>query len=174
MKRLVMLAGLLIATTVGGNAEDNSVRIQMVRHGTNVTERPSASLTTNVIRLLQSCSVYSTAYAVKSGTWQDLLGSDSFIHLSFAAPRKLDVMLNTSLDAARQPQKESIDEILVPLPEGKSSYGPLHIFAKSGTKVLSFTKYDPTALIVVAFEPALHLSSVYLYSKLARILQSAK
>jgi hypothetical protein len=174
MKRLVMLAGLLIATTLGGNAEDNIVGMQMVRHGTNVTERPSASLTTNVIRLLQSCSVSSTAYAVKSDTWGDLLRSDSFIHLSFAAPRKLEVMLNTSLDAARQPQKESIDEILVPLPEGKSSYGPLHIFAKSGTKVLSFTKYDPTALIVVAFEPALHLSSVYPYSKLARILQSAK
>jgi hypothetical protein len=171
MKRLVMLAGLLIATTVGGNAEDSSVRIQMVRHGTNVTERPSASLTTNAIRLLQSCSVYSTAYAVKSGTWQDLLGSDSFIHLSFAAPRKLEVMLTPGSDASRQPQEKRIDEIVVPLPESKL---PGHIFAKSGTNVLSFTKYDGTALTVVAFDPALHLSSVEPYSKLARILQSGK
>ena len=102
MKRLVLLAGLLIAMTVVGNAEDNSVRIQMVRHGKNVTERPSASLTTNVIRLLQSCSVSSTAYAVKAETWLELLRSSSFIHLTFAAPRKLEVMLTAGLGTSRR------------------------------------------------------------------------
>jgi hypothetical protein len=171
MNRLVILVGLLIATAVGGNAEDNIVGIQMVRHGTNVTERPSSSLTTNVIKLLQSCSVSSTAYAVKAETWLDLLRSGSTIHLTFAAPRKLEVMLTASQDASRQRQETSIDEILVPLPEG---HMPGHIFAKSGSKVLSFTKYDPTALTVVASEPALRLSSVEPYSKLARILESGK
>jgi hypothetical protein len=171
MKRLVMAAGLLIAMTVGGNAEEDSVRIHMVRHGTNVTERPSASLSTNVIRLLESCSVSSAAYAVKAETWPDLLRSGSFIHLTFAAPRKLEVMLTAGLDAARQRQGQSIDEILVPLPEG---HMPGHLFAKSGTKVLSFTKYDPSALTAVTSEPTLGLSSVEPYSKLARILQPGR
>lgn len=166
-----MLAGLVVATAVVCGAEDRSVRIQMVRHGTNVTERPSASLTTNVIKLLQSCSVSSTAYAVKPETWRDLLRSDSFIHVSFAAARKIEVMLTPGTDESRQPQETSIDEILVPLPEGRS---PSHIFAKQGSNLLAFTKYDGTALIAVAFEPALHLSSVEHYSKLARILQSSK
>ena len=85
----------------------------------------------------------------------------------FSAPRKLRVE-----DSGNQGLAErAIEEILVPLPEGKR---PAHIFAKSGTNVLSFTKYDPIALKMVAFEPALHLSSVEPYASLARIEQPNK
>jgi hypothetical protein len=167
MKRLITLAGLLVATTAFGGPETNKVVVQIVRHGTNLTERPSAAFATNVIRLLQSCSVYSTACAVKADAWRDIEHSDSFVHVMFSESRKLSVEASDNQGLAER----AIEEILVPLPEGK---WPAHIFAKSGTNVLSFTKYDPVALKRVAFEPALHLSSIYPYASLAHIEQSNK
>jgi hypothetical protein len=167
MKRLITLAGLLVATTAFGGPETNKVVVPIVRHGTNLTERPSAAIATNVIKLLQSCSVCSTAYAVKAETWRDFEHSDSFVHVRFSAPRKLSVEVSDNQGLAER----AIEEILVPLPEGK---WPAHIFAKSGTNVLSFTKYDPIALKRVALEPCLHLSSVEPYASLARIEQPNK
>jgi len=61
---------------------------------------------------------------------------------------------------------KSIDQIMMPLPVGGA--GPRHIFAKSGTNLLSFCKWDPFALKMVAFEPALLLSAVYPYSAYAQ------
>jgi hypothetical protein len=162
MKTFVAL--LLCSIVLTAEADD---QIQIVRHGTNVTERPSAAFATNVIKLLQSCSVYSTAYAGKAETWRDLEHSDSFVHVTFFAPRKLSVEASDNQGLAER----AIREILVPLPEGK---WPAHIFAKSGKNVLSFTKYDPIALKIVAFEPALHLSSVSPYASLTHIDQSNK
>ena len=71
----------------------------------------------------------------------------------------------------RQREDKSIDQILVPLPE---SALPAHIYAKSGTNVLSFTKYSPEALGKVAFEPAVKLSAVKPYASLAEILEHNK
>lgn len=141
-------------------------QIQIVRHGRNVTERPSAALATNVINYLQSCSINSTAYAVKANTWQDFEHSDSFVLLTFATPKKLKVMLTAGNKLPRYWEEKSIDQILVPLPETNL---PLHVFAKSGTNVLSFTKMQPFILKMIAFEPALHLSSVSPYASLASI-----
>ena len=53
MKRLVMLAGLLIATTLGGNAEDNIVGMQMVRHGSTAAEDPLTTLSPQERRVLE-------------------------------------------------------------------------------------------------------------------------
>jgi len=128
---------------------DNSIR--PVRHGKDVIERPSAIFITNVIELLQSCSVYSTPHAVKAETWREILQSDSFASVTFAGPKKLGVMLVTGT-GPRFREEKSIDLILGRLPEGA---WPEHIFAKSSTNVLSFTKYDPVALKRVAFEPVL-------------------
>jgi hypothetical protein len=164
MKMKTFVALLLCSIVLTAKADD---QIQMARHGTNVTERPSAAFATNVIKLLQSCSVYSTAYAVKAETWRDFEHSDSFVHVMFSAPRKLSVETSDNQGLAER----AIEEILVPLPEGK---WPTHIFAKSGTNVLSFTKYDPVALKRVALEPCLHLSSVEPYASLARIEQPNK
>jgi len=137
-------------------------KIRLVRHGKDVAARPNAAFSTNVIELIQSCSVHSTEYAVSTNKWQELLQSDSFVHLTFASSRKLTVMIQTG--APRYRDEKLIDEILVPLPERA---WPDHIFAKSSTNVLSFTKYDPIALRRVAFEPVLHLSSVAPYASLA-------
>ncbi len=148
-------------------AED---QIRLVRYGTNVTEQPSPALTTNVIRMLQSCCYYSTAYAVKATTWPELEYSDSFVLLTFATPKRLKVTIYTSDPAVTNiqqlkihlskgtPEVKSIDQVLVPLPERAF---PLHIFARSGTNVSSFCKWDPIALGMLASEPALHLSQLY-------------
>ena len=57
---------LLYSIVLAAVADD---QIRLVRHGKDVTERPSAVFTTNIIELLQSCSFYSTAYAVQAETW---------------------------------------------------------------------------------------------------------
>jgi hypothetical protein len=156
---------LLCSIVLIANAED---QIRIVRNGTNVTERPSAALMTNVIAYLESCSYYSTPYAVKSNTWQELERSDSFVLLTFASPRKLQVMMTPGDLFPRYREEKAIDQILVPLPETNL---PLHVFAKSGTNVLSFTKMSPYVLSRIAFEPAVQLSSVRPYSSLARFLE---
>jgi len=161
-------AAVLLYSVVFATVADDQIRL--VRHGRDVTERPSAVFTTNVVKLLQSCSVYSTAYAVKAETWREMMHSNSFASVTFTSAKKLTVMVATGA-GPRFREEKSIDQILVPLPEGT---WPEHIFAKSGTNILSFTKYDPVALKQVAFEPALHLSSVAPYTVLTNIGQPNK
>jgi hypothetical protein len=162
----IIIALLFCNFVVAANADD---QIRLVRNGTNVTEQPSAALTTNIVKLLQSCSYNSTAYAGKAENWRDIEHFDSFVHLTFGAPQRLVVTIYTN-DPAQLSRGttavKSIDELLVPLPVGGA--GPRHIFARSGTNILSFCKWDPFALKMVAFEPALHLSSVYPYSAYAQ------
>ena len=155
---------VLLFTTVFLAQSDDNIRI--VRHGTNVTERPSSALATNIINYLQSCSINSTAYAIKAKTWQDLEHSDSYVLLTFAPPRKLVVMLLPHDDFPRYWEEKSIDQILVPLPEARLLS---HVLAKSGTNVFSFTKMDPYPLKLIAQEPAVQLSSTQPYASLANI-----
>lgn len=160
-----LLATILLCSI--GIAAAADVQLRIVRHNKAVAEPPSVAFTTNIIALLQSCSVHSTAYAVGAESWQEMLRSDSFVHLAFAMSTKVRVM-----GPNNQVRKErSIEEILVPLPEGK---WPACIFAKSGTNVLSFTKYEPVALKRVVFEPALQLSSVRPYDYLAKIKETKR
>jgi hypothetical protein len=91
----------------------------------------------------------------------------NLIRFTFAGPKKFRVMLATGT-GPRFREEKSIDQILIPLPEGT---WPDHIFSKSGTNILSFTKYDPVALKRVAFEPVLHLASVAPYAALINIEQ---
>jgi hypothetical protein len=157
----IFISALLCIVAIAAKAGD---QIQLVRHGKNVIKSPSAMFASNVIDLLQSCSVNSTAYAVKPETWRDLEHSDSFVHLTFTQSRDLMVMIQTG--GQRHRQEKAIDQILVQLPERA---WPDHIFAKSGTNVLSFTKYNPIALRRVASEPVLRLSSIEPYSSLAKL-----
>jgi Tfp pilus assembly protein PilV len=68
----VFLCGIFLTA----KADD---QIRTVRHGTNITERPSAALATNVIELFQSAGYNSTDYAVKADTWREREQSDSFM-----------------------------------------------------------------------------------------------
>ena len=137
------------------------VKMRVVRDHKDVAPPQNAGFVTNVIALLHHCSFNSTSYAVQADTWQETLRSDSFVHVIFSAPRKIRVEAPYHIGR----EERAIDEILVPLPVGKT---PAHIFAKSGTNVLSFTKYDQRDLKTVALEPALQLSSVPPYNSMAR------
>ena len=137
------------------------VQVRVVRHKKDIAAPQDTAFVTNIITLLHFCSVDSTAYAVKAETWQEMLRSDSFVLVTFSASRKLSVEAPDNLGRAER----AIDEILVPLPEGK---WPAHIFARSASNVLAFTKYDARDLKVVALEPALQLSSVNPYSSMTK------
>jgi hypothetical protein len=169
----VFLCGVFLTAKADG-------QIRMVRHGTNITERPSAALATNIIECFKSASFNSTTYAVKVDTWRELEQSDSFVELTLSPPQNLTVCTFTPADdaavgtnvvewvAMRRAKRESksIDVILVPLPKRNL---PDHIFAKSGTNVISVTTMSPYFLKRIVFEPSLHLSSIYPYSSLTEL-----
>ncbi len=158
---MTVLSFILLNIGLAGAAD---VHLRVVRNGKNIAAPLSAEFVANIIALLGSCSVHSTAYAVKAGTWQEILRADSFVHLVFSAPTKIRVKGANN----KTWEETAIQEILVPLPEGK---WPEHVFAKSGTVVQSFTKYDPLALKRVVAEPALALSSVQPYASLMKIME---
>lgn len=164
--RLIALQLLCIIAVGVVSGCSQSEKVRVVRKGHEVTVAPSGAFVGNVIRLLESCSYNSTAYAVKTNTWQKLLRSDSFVAIRFEKTQLLNVMVQTGTYArsARDLQKMPVDEILVPLPEGDL---PHHIYARTGTNVFAVTKYSPVALKKVAFEPVLQLSSVKPYSDFA-------
>ena len=154
------LAILLVCNAGLGSAAD--VQIRVVRHSKNIAAPRGTAFVNNLIALLRSCTVHSTAYAVKAETWQETLRTDSWVHAVFGAPTRIRVKGGNT-----QTWEETvIQEILLPLPEGN---WPGHIFAKSGAVVLSFTKYDPRALERVVAEPALQISSVQPYESLSRL-----
>lgn len=171
MKTIITL--LFCSFVLAANAGD---QIQMVRIGTNVTERPSTALATNVIKVLQTCGTDSTAYAGNEKSWKDITHSDSFVLLTFGTPRRLAVTTFTNglaqwTNISDHIEVKSIDQILVPLPVGGA--GPLHIFARSGTNVLAYCAWRLSALNMVASEPALRLSSVFPYSNFDAWIKAA-
>jgi hypothetical protein len=186
MRTIIALSVCGIILTV--KAQD---QIRIVRHGTNVTEQPSAVFTTNVIQLVESCGFDSTDHADSTGsavngrTWGKREQSDSFVVLTFSPPRNLSLSTFTDRDdlavsnnlvawgALRYKRREikSIDQILLPLPERNL---PDHIFVRSGTNVFAVTKMLPFFLRDVAFEPVLNLRSGTAYESLAGLPASNK
>lgn len=156
---------ILVCCLVLGRAAGED-RIRMVRSGQEVKEPPGDRFLTNVIGLLCSASVHSTTYEVKTNTWDDILRSDSFVHVTFVPARKLEVILMDDI-APRHREPVEINEILIPLPEEHG--GPGHIYAKAGTNVISVTKHSPLFLKRVAYEPALKLSEAKGYRGLGRL-----
>ena len=153
---------IIILLCCVGSAGAADVQVQIIRYKKDIAAPTNATFVTNIIALLRWCSIDSTAYAVKPETWAEKLRSDSFVHITFSTSRMLRVM-----GADQQGLMDrAIDEILVPLPEDK---WPTHIFAKSGSNVLAYTKFDARDLKAVALEPALELSSVSPYSGLTKL-----
>ncbi len=164
MKRFFFLMLLFGASWSLFGSEEATVRV--VRDGNQVPAIAESNITDRSINLLRSCSVNSTSYAVKSNTWVHLLGSESFVHLVFKKPTQLSVMMTAGTGLPRHPEPTTINEILIPLPKGE---WPQHLFAKSGTEVLAFTKYSPLALRHLAFEPDIQLAQVLPYSELKQL-----
>jgi hypothetical protein len=155
MKTLLIAAAMIFCA---GCAE---LELHAVRQKQDVAVSHGERLATKLVALAESCSVNSTAYAVSGDTWAQALASDSFVHVVFAEPRR--ARLKSRDNQSRE--ECSIREILLPLPEGS---WPPHVFVRSGTDTLAFTKYDPLALKQVILEPGLRLLAVRPYEYLLR------
>ena len=130
-------------------------RIEIVRNGVRVTEPAGAGLERDLVRLLASCSVESTDYAVKPGTWAELRQSGWRVHLDLVTPMAIPTKAGTVWAT----------EILVVL---RPDMYPGHIYLRMGDKVQSFTKYSPEALLAVGRDPAVQLAGTRPYLELAR------
>jgi hypothetical protein len=142
------------------------VQLRVVRKGKDVALPRETALATNVIALIQSCTVHTSTYqsareSDRPEVWAGVLGSDSFIHIRFVKPATV------KFEAPGNHGREDyvVDEILVGLPEGSWARPFL---VRTGRNVHAFGKYDARALNRVAFEPALELSPVAPYSDLVK------
>src|SRR5688572_2499563 len=120
------------------------VELRVVRKGKDVAMPKDTGLTTNVVALIQSCTVHTRTHqsageSERPEVWTKVLGSDSFIHIRFPEPAKL------KFEAPSNQSREdyAVDEILVGLPEGKWAQ-PLLV--RTGRNVHGFGKYDARAL----------------------------
>src|SRR5687767_9784834 len=120
-------------------AENSADEIRIVRNGKAQPDRPGPTLVTNVIRFLASSSIQSTTYAVKTNTWNELLASNSYVHVKLNPPQKIKLP-GPVFDLNKLHVREDvlISEILVPLPE---EHGPDHIYARTGTNTVSHCKF---------------------------------
>ena len=146
------IALALALYTVTGMTAEPEVRV--VRLGSDVAFAPSAEFLQRAIRLLSSCSVDSTSYAASPSAWDAALNARSLVHIKFATPHSLELV----------GEPVAIDEILIPLPEGK---WPAHLFLRSGGVTRAFTKYRPGPLKGLVWAPPLALSAESPYSQLA-------
>ena len=152
---------LLITTALVLCAGCADSQLHAVRQKKDVAVSHGERLATKLVALAESCSVNSTAYAVSGDTWAQALASDSFVHVVFLEPRRTRLKSRDNQSREERP----IREILLPLPEGS---WPQHVFVRSGTDTLAFTKYDPLALQEVVLEEELRLLTVPPYEYLLR------
>jgi hypothetical protein len=125
-------------------------------------------LVTNVLRFLASSSYQSTDYVVESNTWQELLESDSYVHVKLDPPRRMMLWGRPPADLQKVSAREEVvvDEIIVPLPE---AHEPGHIFARIGTNFVSHTKFSPLVFKQLIMEPTLQLRDSKVYREYSRL-----
>jgi antitoxin (DNA-binding transcriptional repressor) of toxin-antitoxin stability system len=138
--------------------------VRAVRHGEEVVISHRDTLTANVVAMLESCTVNSTANAVAEGTWAQQLTGDSFVLIRFSRPR--EVYVKAADNESRGTR--AVSEILLPLPEGK---WPQHLYARTGTEVLSFARYSAVPLKDIVMDGELRLGAVPPYDFLMKTPQ---
>jgi hypothetical protein len=164
LKILIVIGTLLTPTHLVLAAEP---QLQIIRGGKFIpaSSGAAAKITAHAIALLESASVNSTPHAVTNSTWTNLLASKSFLHVTFPAPREVNIMMIPGVvPRARQPL--FLNEIVVPLPEGE---WPQHIYARIGTNLQAVCKYSPIALKRLTGHPTLGLSKIAPYKGLANL-----
>ena len=161
IRLFVMLCVTVLAASYGDEA-------RIVRGGKTLAEPAGPTLVTNVIRFLASSSYQSTAYAVKSNTWQGLLKSNSYVHVKLDPPRRMSLWGLPPEDNTKRAGREDvvINEIIVPLLE---EHEPPHIYARAGTNTVSHTKFSPIAFKRLIQEPALKLRETKVYREYSRL-----
>ena len=142
--------------------------VRIVRNGLTQPDQPGPMLVTNVSRFLASAGYQSSAYAVNSNTWQELLASDSYVYVKLQPPRRVTLSGLPPADLQKVAPRErvEIDEIIVPLPE---EHGPRHIYARIGTNTVSHTKFSPAVFKELIQEPALKLRETKVFREYSRL-----
>jgi hypothetical protein len=159
----------MIVLPCGLNAAPaTDVSLRIVRHSKPVRVEEPARFTTNVISFFESASVDATAQGGGKTQWQEVLGSDSYIHLTFATPRTFRLPVMTQ--GVQRDEDRPVSEILVSLPEGR--YPAIQL--RSGTNYMAVTKWQPAALERLVREPALELSTVKPYDHFYRLEKPAR
>jgi hypothetical protein len=139
----------------------DELQVRAVRRGQEISISRKDTLAANVVAILESSTVNSTENAVGDDTWKQQLAGDSYVHVVFPKPR--EVYVKSADNESRETR--SIDEVLLPLPEGK---WPPHIYVRAGKETLSFSKYSGVPLKDIAMDGELRLGSVPPYDFLMK------
>lgn len=164
MKIALLLLAVLASAFDAATAWAQVPQVRAVRHGQEVAISRSDTLTANVVAMLESCTVNSTANAVTPSTWAQQLAGDSFVLIRFARPR--EVYVKAADNETRETR--AVSEILLPLPEGR---WPQHVYARTGTETLSFTRYSAVPLKDIVMDGELRLGAVPPYDFLMKLPQ---
>jgi hypothetical protein len=138
---------ILILCAHLGHALGADFTVHFVDHKRNASPPDLEACVSNTVRLLQSAKIDNTAAGDTKFTpssqlelatgWQPALQCDSFVHVTFTPPRMIEVAA-----LGRKREVKPISEILIALPYLQWP----GVQAKSGTNVLSFTRYELPAL----------------------------
>ena len=163
--RVIRLLGTIMlwwATTACATwAQPSRDEVTVVSEHVTLAVPAGGQLSEKLVKLLESCSVNSTASSEPRALWKRVIAGPSFLHVRFASPRTLRVM-----SAGHQGYESlSVREILLPLP---SETWPDHVLIKGDTDTLAFTKYAPEFLKSLVGEPALQLSTSSPYDSLLK------
>jgi hypothetical protein len=142
-------------------ARADELQVRAVRHGSELALSRKDTMAANVVAMLESCTINSTENAVAEGTWAQQLAGDSFVHVVFPQPR--EVYVKSADNETRETR--SINEVLLPLPEGK---WPQHLYARAGKETLSFSKYSAVPLKDIVMDGELRLGAVPPYDFLMK------
>jgi hypothetical protein len=113
--------------------------VTLVHNHVELPAPAPGTIVENVVELLGSCTVDSTAYAQPERLWKRATVAASYLHVRFADARQLHAAAATgSGDNLR-----NVREILLALPAASC---PDHVLVKAEGTTLSFTKYAPRAL----------------------------
>jgi hypothetical protein len=133
--------------------------IEILRNGKVVAQPHGPALQANLVRLLASCDVESTGYAVKPSTWAELKRSPWRVHLNLVTPTP---------ELSRAGPLWASDILVLLRPD---TY-PGHVYVKLGDTVRSFTKYQPDVLVALSKDPALQLAGSRVYDDLERSVRT--
>jgi len=145
----------LLLSLAGAVALAAPDRFQIVRDGVRLSVSPGPAFESDVLRLLESCDVESTEYAVKPDTLSELMGSRWLVRVNLVTPRSIKTRSGAIWAS----------EILIVL---RPDAVPGHIYTALAGDVRSFTKYRNDALLAVSTEPLLQLAGARPYKQLAR------
>src|SRR5689334_4800413 len=155
---MLMIAAGFVLGALSAMADDLQVRA--VRGGHPVPIAHADEMAANVVALLESCTVNATL-SMPDKAWERQLESDSYVHVIF--PKARELRLKALDNETRETQ--AVKEIIVPLPEGK---WPQHVYARTETDSLSFSKYSGVPLKDIIMDSDLRIGSVPPYDFLMK------